>query len=75
MIKYNHYSETFKHVDGAIAWEDIDEEYAFSDVFEGDYNLQLMKEKDAAANKGPYLVSKLEVFYGLEDGETYVIKV
>jgi len=46
VIKYNHYKEAFKHIDGAIPWEDIDEEYGFSDVFEGDYNLVLRKETD-----------------------------
>lgn len=33
VIKYNHYKKSFKHVDGAISWEDIDEQYAFSFAF------------------------------------------
>ena len=44
MIKYNHYKTEFKHVDGMISWDDIDEEYCFSDVFEDGYELKMIME-------------------------------
>jgi len=46
VIKFNHYNQSFKHVDGMISWDAIDEEYCFSDVYEGGYELKMIIETD-----------------------------
>jgi len=46
VIKFNHYKQSFKHVDGRISWDAIDEEYCFSDVYEDGYELKMIIETD-----------------------------
>ena len=46
VIKFNHYKHSFKHVDGMISWDAIDEEYCFSDVYEDGYELKMIIETD-----------------------------
>lgn len=71
IIRYNHYKKPFKHVDGCIKWEDIDEQYAFSFAFKGEYNLKLRKEKEPDL----YLRCENKCFYDLEVGQIYLIEV
>ena len=46
VIKFNHYNQSFKHVDGMISWDAIDEEYCFSDVYEDGYELKMIIETE-----------------------------
>ena len=72
VIKYSTYKTAFKHKDGMLKWEDIDEEYCFSCAFEeNNYELKLRKEEE----EGVYLKMEAEIFYGLQDGTTYVCEV
>ena len=38
-VKYNHYKEKFPIIDGVLQEADIDEQYYFSGVFKGNYQL------------------------------------
>ena len=58
VIKYNHYKKKFKHRNGAISFEDIEEQYAFSVGYVGNYDLKLRKEKE----RDVYLKSENKVF-------------
>jgi len=45
-VKYNHYKEKFPILDGVLQESDIDEQYCFSAVFKGNYQLLIREEKD-----------------------------
>ena len=64
IVKYNHYNKSFPIVDGCLKWETIDDMYAFSYVFQGNWALQLYPEKE----KGNYVSQKDKTFEGLVDG-------
>ena len=47
VITYSTYKTSFKHIDGMLKWEDVDEEYCFSSAFdEGNYELKLKDDKN-----------------------------
>ena len=71
MIKFNHYKKMFKHTDGVIPWDDIEEQYAFSYGYVGNYKLKLRKEKE----KDIFLKCEDKKFYGLEVGTVYMIEI
>ena len=43
-VRYNHYNQPFSILDGTLMWETIDDEYAISFVFEGNYGKILKDE-------------------------------
>ena len=40
-VKYNHYDKEFTVTDGVLCFEDVDDQYAFSFVFKGDFTCKL----------------------------------
>ena len=70
-VKYNAYNEEFKHIDGILKWEDIDEAYCFSFAFKGEYSLKLRKPNEPDI----FLECIDKQFYGLEDGVAYQVEV
>ena len=45
-IRFNHYKKKFPVFNGVVKWEDVDEEYAFSYVYKGDYRRELIHIKE-----------------------------
>lgn len=43
-IKFNHYNKQFPIINGVLKWRDVDEEYAFSFVYRGDYIRDLIRK-------------------------------
>ena len=43
-VRYNHYNQPFPILDGTLMWETIDDEYAISFVFEGNFGKILKDE-------------------------------
>jgi hypothetical protein len=83
-IKYNHYNKVFElGVGGTLRWEDIDELYAISFVFKGDFDVRLLEEAvKGPAGATPPSSDAAEVcrnrsgtFSGLRGGATYVLTV
>jgi hypothetical protein len=42
MVRYNHYDKTYEVVDGRLNWEHVDDEYAISFVFKGNWTCNLL---------------------------------
>ena len=61
----------FKHTDGIISWDDIEEQYCFSVGFVGNFSLKIRKDKQ----RDVYLKNENKIFYGLEEGTVYVVEV
>lgn len=40
-VRYNHYNQDFKIVDGRLMYADVDEEYCFSIAFKGNYTVKV----------------------------------
>ena len=40
-LRYNHYNEEFDVIDGKLDWGEVDEKYAISFVFKGDWRCHL----------------------------------
>ena len=41
-VKFNHYNKSFPIHNGVLRWQDIDEEYAFSFVYKGNYSKKIL---------------------------------
>ena len=69
-VRYNHYNQQFKLMDGALQWSDVDEDYCISYVFKGTFRPRLLDasrayfERDAAG-----------CFAALHDGSEYTLVV
>ena len=69
-VRYNHYNQQFKLVDGTLQWSDVDEDYCISYVFKGTFRPRLLDasrayfERDAAG-----------CFAALHDGSEYTLVV
>ena len=69
-VRYNHYNQQFKLVDGTLQWSDVDEDYCISYVFKGTFRPRLLDasrayfERDAAG-----------CFAALHDGGAYTLVV
>ena len=85
-IKYNHYEQSFKHVDGLLKWSDLDSEYYLSYAFPGKCKPTLRPEVYSHYNAkedkiegylddSHFLKYTNECFIGLEVGKTYILKV
>lgn len=69
IIKYNHYNSSFSISDGQLLKTDIDEKYAISFVFLGDFKLHLKaKEKTCVEETN-------DRFLNLIDKETYFLEI
>jgi hypothetical protein len=51
-VKFNHYNKRFPIHNGVLKWKDIDEEYAFSFVYKGNYSRRLFLIPEAL--RSPY---------------------
>ena len=71
VVNFNHYNSKFPITDGVMKWFDIDEEYAFSCVYEKGFFLKMYEGK-ALETKGPEIQVKGHTFLGCEDGKEYV---
>ncbi|EAR84500.2 hypothetical protein TTHERM_00655280 (macronuclear) [Tetrahymena thermophila SB210] len=69
-IKYNHYNNQFDILDGKLKFSDIDEQYCFSFVFKGNYQLVLKHATSKEVQK-----SSNKIFENLIDGQAYVVEV
>ena len=74
-VKYNHYKEKFPIVDGVLQEADIDEQYYFSGVFKGNYQLLIRQEKDISRKYFPKLPDGSKAWMGLEDGGIYIVEI
>ena len=69
-VRYSHYNQQFKLMDGALQWSDVDEDYCISYVFKGTFRPRLLDasrayfERDAAG-----------CFAALHDGGAYTLVV
>ena len=70
-VRYNHYNKPFPITDGMLTWGAVDDQYAFSFVFEGNFYLKMYPEKE----KEQYVEQKNRTFLNLVDGTTYMIEV
>lgn len=68
-VKYNHYNESFQVAKGAIRWADIDEAYAISFVFQGDFRKKLLDPE------GHSLSERAGSFYGARSDVQYELIV
>ena len=71
VVNFNHYNTAFPIIDGVMKWFDIDEEYAFSCVYEQGFFLK-MYEGTKLEEKGEEVQVKGHTFLGCEDGKEYV---
>ncbi|KAK3233061.1 hypothetical protein CYMTET_43382 [Cymbomonas tetramitiformis] len=76
-VKYNHYNEFFQVVKGAISWADIDDAYAISFVFQGEFKRKLLDPEGQRLSEraGSFHGARLDVQYELiveEDEEAGV---
>lgn len=52
MVRYNHYDKSYEVVDGKLNWEDVDDEYAISFVFKGNWACHLSCEGETILPDG-----------------------
>jgi hypothetical protein len=74
-VKYNHYKEKFPIIDGVLQEADIDEQYYFSGVFKGNYQLLIRQEKDTSRKYFPKPPDGSKAWLGLEDGGIYIVEI
>ena len=79
LIRYSHYNKTFEARNGIVRWSDIDEEYAISFVFKGDFKRHI---RDERRNDFQAIEVKIggntsaDYFMGLESiKESYILKI
>ncbi|KAK3288826.1 hypothetical protein CYMTET_3706 [Cymbomonas tetramitiformis] len=68
-VKYNHYNQEFKVIDGNLKWEDIDEEYCISFAFQGNFGKKLLSAD------GDEMEQLAGIFKGLAIDEQYTLAV
>ena len=79
-VKFNHYVKSFPIYNGVLKWEDVDEEYSFSFVYNGPYtrNIFELLPVDPMTNKalgGPKVMRDDEgdFFVGLKPDKAYEV--
>lgn len=70
VVRYNHYNKSFPIVAGVLKWEDVDEEYALSFVFKGNFQRIV-----AEASTGQPMVQDGDLYRGLSLGTEYRIEI
>ena len=70
-VRYNHYKKPFKTIDNVLTWDSIDEQFSFSFVFKGNYELKLRPEKE----RDVYLETNGKSFINLTQGAIYFVEV
>eukprot|EP00959_Pyramimonas_sp_CCMP1952_P112854 2359071-Pyramimonas_sp.AAC.1 len=68
-LRYNHYNETFTCPGGVLKWADVDDAYAISFVFQGDF------QKAVIGPDGARMEQCDDEFKGLVDGLQYELEV
>uniref|UniRef100_A0A7S0RV60 Uncharacterized protein n=1 Tax=Pyramimonas obovata TaxID=1411642 RepID=A0A7S0RV60_9CHLO len=68
-LRYNHYNEAFTCADGLLKWADVDDAYAISFVFQGDF------QKAVIGPDGTKMEQCEDGFKGLVDGVQYELEV
>lgn len=83
-VKFNHYNKSFPIHNGVLKWKDIDEEYAFSFVYKGNYSKKILFIPEEL--RKPYKATSdnlvemekdenSEFFLGLISAGEYVVQV
>lgn len=69
IVRYNHYKKPFPITDGVLRWVDVDEEYALSFVFKGNFGKTLLDEAGAP------LPQHGDTWSGLAPEAVYVLQI
>ncbi len=71
-IKFNHYNKKFPIFNGVLTWKDVDNEYAFSFVYKGNYFRKIV---DITTGVTIQSDDDCDYFLNLVDGQALVVEV